>query len=171
MGSADTGTRRAEYGAAVATFEDLMRIETDDCVHWPYYRLPNGYGVFNMVADGVRRKVYVHREALRRRVGDPPTARERYASHLPIVCHNPSCMNYRHLRWATASQNALDRKLDGTEVCGERHHASVLTAVDVRVIRRRYSAGETFAAIGRTFGVSYNTVARVISGESWKAVI
>jgi HNH endonuclease len=94
-------------GKLLDTFEELVLIETDDCVVWPHGTDKGGYGVVRF--DGFTRPV--HRVALERHVGPPPTP-EHKAAHGP--CHNRRCMNYRHLSWKTNAENLADKLRDGT---------------------------------------------------------
>ena len=99
-----------EHGAAAAEFERLTALETDDCVEWPLGKTAKGYGA--IVIDGKQKKVH-HLALLRRK---PPPFESARALHQPVICHNPPCMNYRHLYWGSDKDNALDRRLDGTEI-------------------------------------------------------
>ncbi len=53
---------------------------------------------------------------------------------------------------------------------GEFHHTSKLNPEKVRMARSLYSEGKSLASIGRTLGVTYKTIGRVIRGETWKEV-
>ena len=86
-------------GRARRHFNELICLETDECIIWPHGKRDR-YGMIKM--EGVQ--VSVHVVALERRVGPrPPGA---VAAHAPIVCHQRACLNYRHLRWATPGETA-----------------------------------------------------------------
>jgi hypothetical protein len=56
---------------------------------------------------------------------------------------------------------------------GEQHYRAKLTAADVRAIRKRHvwmCPKNGVKALAREYGVSKNTVALVLSGETWKHV-
>lgn len=53
---------------------------------------------------------------------------------------------------------------------GERNGAAKLTETDVRAIRRRHTEGHTQSAIGKVFGVSQQTVGRIVRRERWAHV-
>ena len=78
-------------------FEKALITETDDCIIWPYGKDGDGYGYINGKA--------VHREICLKVYGNPKGDRNQ-AAH---SCGNPPCMNKRHLRWATRSENMLDK--------------------------------------------------------------
>lgn len=95
--------RKAKDGESFATFMRLVAEETDDCVEWPLGGLSSGYGVVGLPAHGVQETA--HRLALMHRVGQP-TPDQPEACH--FVCHNPPCINYRHLRWGSSQDNSDD---------------------------------------------------------------
>lgn len=83
----------------LVTFGRLLLQETDDCVEWPGHRNRAGYG---RLTAGTTTQ-FVHRTALEIHSGESPV--ELNALH---SCHNPACMNHRHLRWGNHSDNAAD---------------------------------------------------------------
>jgi hypothetical protein len=140
------------------TFLRMIEIETDDCVIWPYPG-DNGYGRIKF--NGSR--TYVHSMALKIRVGDRPPGMD--AAHGP--CHNRACINYRHLRWATRSENVNDMFRDGTVCRGERRPHSKLTESLVLEIRRRVALGEKSVPLAHEYGVSETTVRDIARRRRW----
>lgn len=51
---------------------------------------------------------------------------------------------------------------------GEDSATSKLTEIDVEGINRRYLRGEDRASLGRRYGVSSSTIAKVCNGEAWR---
>jgi hypothetical protein len=151
--------RRARPGEALATFTELAALETDECVLWPFSTDRRGYGKLNL--NG---KLHiVTRLALAQREREPSPGL--YAAHGP--CRNPTCMNYRHLRWATARENAADTLRDGTRNRGARNGQALLSPDDVRQIRSMLQGGMTCTAIGRAFGVALETVFQIKTNKNW----
>lgn len=110
---------RISPGTCLAFVEMAAAYEGDDCLIYPFTKNGRGYGKLN--AEGKR--VYAHRLVLTLAVGPPPFPGAE-AAHAPLVCHNPSCVNPRHLRWATRAENIEDSKLDGTFL-GRRRKSAV----------------------------------------------
>ena len=82
---------------------------------------------------------------------DPP---DLVAAHQPGTCHDPLCVNPHHLRWATPSDNALDRHGDGTSATGSKNGNAKLSDSDVSDIRRALAAGaDTPDRIAQRFGI------------------
>lgn len=155
---------RAPRGTAYDTFLRLCEVETDDCVLWPYSNDSTGYGQVSLGGRMGR----VHRLACERAHGAPPTGRGRVeAAH---SCNVKKCMNYRHLRWATTSENQADRITAGNPNQGERHGMAKLTDDDVRLIRHLHAEGENYSQIARRFSVGRKSVSRIIQGFGWTHV-
>jgi len=146
---------RAAHGQALADFYKLAALETDDCVVWPYARHRNGHGVVFLNGRTTR----AHRAALLLRLA-PPTV-DSFALHGP--CHNPACMNYRHLSWGDYLANAADKRRDGTNVCGEAHYHAKLSTADVAAIRTRYVSGEYQRDLAAAYGVNQGTISRIVN--------
>lgn len=153
------GTAKGELPAFVAK---ALATETDDCILWPYGKAGSGYGV--LTVDG--RHVYAHRMVCEAANGPMPSGK-RDAAH---GCGNSSCINKRHLRWATPKENDADKIIHGTTNKGERHGNSKLTDFDVLAIRKRLRQGETQRSVARDFSVHVMTVCNIGLGKRWTHV-
>jgi hypothetical protein len=156
-----TTRMHARWGEAITVFEHLVTIETDDCVIWPLSKNHKGYG--SVRSNGVQRGVHVL--ALERRVGSRPNGL--IATHGP--CHRRDCMNYRHLRWATYSENMQDRWRDGTPPIGENGPAAKLTARQVAEIRS-LADYRTSGELAVAYGVAPKTIRDLIQRKTWSHV-
>jgi len=136
-------------------------IDVNECWNWTGYISKSGYGRFklNEKYDIAHRAAYILWK------GDiPPKMVVRH------TCRN-KCVNPAHLQIGTTADNQRDRIRDGTDPIGSRNNNSKLTENDIHEIRRRHANGETFASIGRSFGVWYTTIVSICKGLTWKHVI
>lgn len=139
-----------------------LAAETDECIPWPYGKAGSQYGVLNI--EG--RRAYAHRVVCEAAHGPMP-ADKREAAH---GCGNSSCINKRHLRWATHKENDADKIIHGTTNKGERHGNSKLTDFDVLAIRKRLRQGETQRSVAKDFSVHVMTVCNIGLGKRWTHV-
>lgn len=88
------------------------------------------------------------------------------------ACDNPPCVNVDHLSFGTQAQNLHDcygraRRRTGWKK-GEERPCAILTADDVRDLRRRAAAGEPLGSLAASVvGVSYSSVRCAVRGETW----
>ena len=129
-----------------------------DCLAWPFTE-----GMGNVWIDGKAEKASRAMCALAH--GEPPTP-EYEAAHSCGKGHE-GCVNPSHLRWATTSENQMDRVLHGTSNRGERNARAVLTADDVRAIRLRLAAGEMGKDLAASYSVSPMTISSIKTGRLW----
>lgn len=150
-------------GAAQAFLDQATAYEGDDCLLWPYGRRckNKGYGVVRMTNDdGTYRIDYAHRVVLERTQGPSPDP-NMVAAHAPVICHNQTCVNPRHLRWATRRENAADRHLDGT--------IHTIARDDVEWIRL-YESRVKAAAMAHMFGVSVKLIRAIQRGKAYEHI-
>jgi hypothetical protein len=145
-------------------FAQLLTMETDDHILWPMKIGMNGYGRFS--EGGV--VMNVHREALRRRVGEPLPGQ--VACHTPLIGCEPHCMNYRHLRWGSRADNMMDAMIDGVAPVGERHGGHKVTTDQVKQMRVMRARGLTYKQIAEHFPCTWYNVRQICDGKRWKHV-
>lgn len=94
-----------------------------------------------------------------------------------LVCHScdtPSCVNPEHLWVGTPEENTRDcmskGRLKPGRLLGEDASSSKLTDVTVLEIVKLHSEGTSCPDLARAFGVSRNTIGRVLNGETWSQV-
>ena len=71
------------------------------------------------------------------------------------------CLNRRHLRWTTQSDNLMDRRAHGTNVTGKR---SKLTTDDVLAIR---DDSRMLRDVAMDYGVSEPTISEIRNRKTW----
>ena len=156
-------TDRAPYGRSLAIFEEMLAVETDECIDWPFGRLASGYGSIDVAG----RRHRVHRLACERVHGPPPDP-TMDAAH---SCGRRICFNPRHLRWATRRENSADAAEHGTLAVGERLPQAKLTPEQVRKIMVRYAAsGISQRALAAEYGVDQSTISHIVKERTWRSV-
>lgn len=138
--------------------ETVLANEGDNCLIWPFAR--NGHGYPHMVYDGrhqrIARLVCEHKHG-------PSPSTEHEAAH---SCGNRSCVNSRHLRWATPIENAADKITHGTVTRGERHGmAKITNAIASQILSLKGTVRQR--VIAKRFDVSQATVSNIHRGISW----
>ncbi|WP_010545222.1 NUMOD4 motif-containing HNH endonuclease [Sphingomonas elodea] len=119
-----------------------------------------GYLSINLSVDGVINHREVHTLVCAAFHGPRPGGMQ--AAHRD---GNPSNCRSDNLRWATPSENALDRVDHGTMQCGERHYAAKLTADAVAGIK---ASNLSLARLADEYGVAPQTISKVRTGRAWR---
>ena len=137
---------------------ELIADPTDDCIIWTRCISSSGYGLL-WVAGAWQN---AHRYVCKVTHGEPEGRRE--AAH---SCGVRACVNPRHLRWATNSENNLDKRRHGTATRGDRATCRTLTSGQVREIRDRLGRGERQHVLAAEYGVTQPAISDVRTGRSW----
>lgn len=148
--------RIADKGSSEAFLRANLGHSGDECLEWPFRRVPTGYGL--AVIGGVQKRASRWMCILAH--GEPPSPRHE-AAH---GCGNAGCVNPRHLRWATPAENCADKLAHGTHNRGAKHPKTKLTPADVAEIR---AAPPDLRALMAKFGVSKGCVSKIRSGSRW----
>ncbi len=143
-----------------ATLSNAIDSNTDECLMWPHYCNDRGYPITTYAAT-THVERYAHRAVLIATVGPCPDGME--AAH---SCGVRSCVNPRHLRWATSSENNYDRSSHGTMPRGHRHHWATLGDDRAAEAIARYRAGEDSQMLAEEYGVTRSTIQRWGQGKS-----
>lgn len=139
--------------------------EPDGCWEWQAGLSSSGYGRFRLGSKGSP-NVQAHRFSWELTHGPIPD--EAMVLH---TCDNRRCVNPAHLFLGTAQDNSHDMHSKGRGLTGAQHALSKLSEDDVRVIRRRYAAGEANGPqLSREYGVAVSLVYRIVRGEAWRHV-
>ena len=133
----------------------------DECWLWTAAIGTHGYGVFGIM-DGTK-TVTSHRLSYEIHNGPIPIGKSILHS-----CDVRACCNPGHLRSGTHRDNTDDMLRRNRHPRGEAHCCAVLTADKVIAARRRHRAlGESWAQLGRHFGVEPSTIRDAIIGRNW----
>lgn len=136
----------------------------DDCVIWPLSKKGGGRGraLYGAVKiDGKQKSA--HRYMCILTNGEPPTKKHE-AAH---SCHNPACINPRHLRWATRLENEADKNIRGTRPKGECHKNTHLCDDDIRSIRNDQRPQREIA---KDYRVAQSQISAIKRRATWKHV-
>lgn len=133
--------------------------EANECVLWPYAVGSAGYGVF--VESGTQ--LYTHRLICELTHGPAPEG-DIHAAH---ACGNRLCVNPKHLRWASRSENEQDKVEHGLSNRGERCGTAILTEENVRDIRALLARGGTQREVAEMFGVSEGAINSIHRRQNW----
>lgn len=157
----DTVTRLRPANGEALAFLDMAKLHTgDDCLYWPFNRQRNGYAV--AVVEGVTQRVH---RVVCEAVHGPSPQDEMQVAH-SCGRGRQGCVNPRHLRWATASENCADKVRHGTHNRGERHNLVKLSEDDVRAIRA--ARGKVYQRVlAQQYGVSRPTITMIQTGKTW----
>lgn len=147
---------RAKRGQALRWLLDALDRETNECILWPFAKMKTGYG---QVQTGHKLNL-VHRVACLATHGSPK-AGQTDAAH---ACGNRACVNPRHLRWSTRSENHADKVTHGTLTRGEKSWHAKLTETQVREIRTSTAQRED---AGKKYGITALSVGRIKNRKSW----
>jgi DNA invertase Pin-like site-specific DNA recombinase len=85
-------------------------------------------------------------------------------------CDNPPCCNPAHLRAGTQKENIEDAVERDRLARGRALPQAKLTEAAVREIRRRSGEGRSQRAVAAEFGVSHDTVGKILRGKRWTHV-
>lgn len=144
---------RTEVGVPMQFLLDAVSANSNDCIEWIYSTTGNGRPL--VWQNG--KLLQASRVVLEMVLGPPPSDKH-FALHSPVECHNPICINPRHLRWGTLKENNADMFIDGTACVGNRNGNCKLSDDDVRLIRASSKRSDDIA---KQFSIHERTVRRI----------
>ena len=134
----------------------------DECLIWPFHRNNGGYGEIS-----INNRMEIASRVICERVHGPAPSPQHQAAHRCGRGHE-GCVNWTHLRWATAAENAEDRISHGTHPAPERPKPK-LTPEAVKEIRALRGIVNT-RDLARRYGVKVCAIHRINSRTTWKHV-
>jgi hypothetical protein len=157
------------------------------CIPWKGAIAPNGYGQFQVAAEGEARSELAHRVAFAMKTGDYSILRifggSGGKSGLIIrhTCGRKDCTAAQHLIGGTHADNAEDNREQGSLLQGEDVGTSKLTERDVREIRRLYAGWPkseitgkpvrgVLVEIAERYGVTTQMILYIVQRRWWKHV-
>jgi hypothetical protein len=150
--------------------------DSDKCILWPFSTAGDGYG---QVRIGNGQTAYVHVVAYKESHPgeDIPVGIDVMHS---AGCISRRCFNGNHLTLGTRKENMATAKALGRlhgpgvgTLSGEKNGRARLTPEQVVEIRREYipiktgRRGRGARTIAREYGVSRNTIMKILKGENW----
>lgn len=156
-----TKMAQAEKGEPECFFREVvMTYDGDECLTWPFADNGAGYGILHR--DGRMRLVS---RLVCEEVNGPAPTPDHETAHNCGRGHL-GCVTKGHLRWATHSENQMDRVDHDTHTRGERCPTAKLTEAEVQKIRG-LRGKLSQARIAEMFGVSAGQVARIHLRKQW----
>lgn len=154
------GSGQALRGQGQAFLEEAAQAQVDDCINWPFALTDQGYP--SIWKDGAA--TGGHAEVCRMAHGERPEGK----GHAAHSCGNRACVNPRHLRWATHSENMQDKKLHGTEnhLRGDDHPNVKVPQASIPKIRKSALPSRRLA---EKHGVSISLIQKIRSNKARKA--
>ena len=155
---------------------------------------PNGYLSLALYRENREHRFYVHALVLAAFVGPCPPGHEvnhidfnrlnnrlsnlEYITHLENMRHTtangrmPHGESHRQKCRLHASRGTshYTRAKPELVIKGERHYNAKITADDVREIRRRRESGESQRSIASDYGITRESVSRIVLRRNWKHI-
>jgi len=149
-------------GSGQAFFNKVASIQTDQCIEWPYARSGIGYGHIRFQNPYGERAA--HRYSHARFIGPIPDG-----LHVLHACDNPACVNPRHLRLGTPTDNMreMHARNRANNRRGEEAPKAKMTEEQATEIIGLLSSCSDMDLANR-FGVSRMAIWLIRKGKNWK---
>lgn len=127
----------------------------NDCLLWPFSVTTPGYGSFSYL----NQRFLSHRFMCEQANGPAPDP----SYHAAHSCGNRRCVNPKHLRWRSQSDNQYERRAHGTNN-KTRHKLTLEQARQIRKLKGIETAIQTAAR----YGVTESNVRLIQEGKTWQ---
>jgi hypothetical protein len=155
------GTHRASEEERF--WRHVNKKEDDECWEWNGCRNKEGYG--NIRKNATNKSIGAHRYSYELHHGPIPEGE--LVRH---KCHNPPCVNPKHLETGTYKDNSQDAVKADRMPRGECKVNTKLTEGQVRDIKQLLVNRSRVKDIAECFGVSRYVISDIKSGKSWRHV-
>lgn len=152
---------RTPEGEKLKWLIEAIKIETDDCVNWPFKVGNHGYGFLTYDEET---KLSHHVVLILHNRSLPVDLEE--TRHL---CNNKLCVNNRHLMVGDPADNAQDRAEAGV-LKGIRNGHAKLTEEEVKYIKGLPNYRGINTRLSEQFNVSRSLISSIRRNERWKHV-
>lgn len=142
--------------------EVVIPYDGDECLIWPFKGNSTGYAQI-WIGDTLQLTTRVVCE----RVHGPAPTPSHECAH-SCGKGKSGCVTPSHLRWATRSENHLDKVLHGTHNRGDQHPFNKLSEDDVLAIRTMASNGVFQNVIADQFNVSRSLICKIVARKRWE---
>jgi hypothetical protein len=142
---------------------DWLKDEWKQLKPWPGNA--HGHLAVGLRMGGGRYKRYVHQLVLDAFIGACPPGQQ--CRHLDDDRLNNRLSN---LCWGTQAENYDDRRRNGRDSAGSRHHHAILVESQVAEIRSLAAAGVARRELAGRFGIHRGQIDRIVTGKAWKHV-
>jgi hypothetical protein len=151
------GGHNSGQGRGINWLKAHVEHDGDDCLIWPFYRKPEGYGTLGHLGK-VRRAHNLMCELAR---GPAPTPRHQ-AAH---SCGNGhlGCVHPKHLSWKTCRENRIDSNNHGTGAALKTRRLTLDRVERIKLLKGQKSLYE----LSEEFGVRPDTICKIWRGETW----
>lgn len=148
-------------GAKLRWIESILSTEEMQCITWPFSRNKTGYG--SVTYNG---RVQLASRVVCEMTHGPASSSDFQAAH---SCGGgmAGCVNPRHIRWLSRSENNLEKEAHGTLLRGQQIRQSKLDEESVIAIRRQLAEGRRQADLARQYGVSPGSILLIKNRKNW----
>lgn len=137
-------------GEAIAFIMANLAYDSDECLNWPFGK-NRGYGQLGWNGKSYK----AHRLVCQMVHGDAPNGKPQ-AAH---SCGNESCINHKHLYWASQSRNHKDRRKHGTAATNKYGPRTLIPLEQIEWMRSMKGKMSPYE-VARQLGLSEGTARR-----------